>query len=64
MLKCLFTGQEYHKNDPSIKVDYNTSDAVVRWDSYENFNLHHEDSLESKTHRNILEYLTAPLITD
>ncbi|XP_075997342.1 tensin-2-like isoform X2 [Genypterus blacodes] len=43
-------GQEYRKNDPSIKVDYNTSDAVVRWDSYENFNLHHQDSLENISH--------------
>lgn len=43
-----FPGQEYRTNDPSIKVDYNTSDPVIRWDSYENFNLHHQDSLESK----------------
>ncbi|XP_026205148.1 tensin-2-like isoform X2 [Anabas testudineus] len=43
-------GQEYHKNDASIKVDYNTSDPVVRWDSYENFNLHHEDSMENISH--------------
>lgn len=43
-----FQGQEYHENDASIKVDYNTSDPVVRWDSYENFNLHHQDSMESK----------------
>lgn len=41
-------GQEYCKNDASIKVDYDTSDPVVRWDSYENFNLHHQDSMESK----------------
>ncbi len=47
--KCLFfQGREYRKNDASIKVDYNTSDPVVRWDSYENFNLHHQDSMESK----------------
>lgn len=43
-----FKGREYRKNDASIKVDYNTSDPVVRWDSYENFNLHHQDSMESK----------------
>ncbi|XP_028262154.1 tensin-2-like isoform X2 [Parambassis ranga] len=43
-------GQEYHKNDASIKVDYSTSDPVVRWDSYENFNLHHEDSTENISH--------------
>ncbi|KAM7422207.1 hypothetical protein PAMA_010331 [Pampus argenteus] len=41
-------GREYRKNDASIKVDYNTSDPVVRWDSYENFNLHHQDSMEGK----------------
>uniref|UniRef100_A0A4W6C7P7 Tensin 2b n=1 Tax=Lates calcarifer TaxID=8187 RepID=A0A4W6C7P7_LATCA len=38
-------GREYRKNDASIKVDYNTSDPVVRWDSYENFNLHHQDNI-------------------
>uniref|UniRef100_A0A3P9DPT9 Tensin-2 n=1 Tax=Maylandia zebra TaxID=106582 RepID=A0A3P9DPT9_9CICH len=43
-------GQEYHQNDTSIKVEYNTSDPVVRWDSYENFNLHHEDSMENIFH--------------
>ena len=45
-----FQGREYRKNDASIKVDINTSDPVVRWDSYENFNLHHQDSIESKKH--------------
>ena len=44
----LFTGREYRKNDPSVTVDYSTSDPVVRWDSYENFNLHHQDSIEGK----------------
>ncbi|XP_029287903.1 tensin-2-like isoform X2 [Cottoperca gobio] len=43
-------GREYRKNDTSIKVDYNTSDPVVRWDSYENFNLHHQDSIENISH--------------
>ncbi|XP_059185686.1 tensin-2-like [Centropristis striata] len=43
-------GREYRKNDASIKVDYNTSDPVVRWDSYENFNLHHQDSIENIPH--------------
>lgn len=27
-------------------MDYGTTDPVLRWDSYENFNLHHEDSVE------------------
>ncbi|XP_010893263.4 tensin-2 isoform X2 [Esox lucius] len=43
-------GREYRKNDPSVTVDYNTSDPVVRWDSYENFNLHHQDSTEDISH--------------
>uniref|UniRef100_A0A671XAU2 Tensin-2-like n=1 Tax=Sparus aurata TaxID=8175 RepID=A0A671XAU2_SPAAU len=43
-------GRDYRKNDASIKVDYNTSDPVVRWDSYENFNLHHQDSMENISH--------------
>ncbi|XP_070759563.1 tensin-2-like [Enoplosus armatus] len=43
-------GREYRKNDTSINVDYNTSDPVVRWDSYENFNLHHQDSMENICH--------------
>ncbi|KAJ4927306.1 hypothetical protein JOQ06_015039 [Pogonophryne albipinna] len=43
-------GREYCKNDASIKVDINTSDPVVRWDSYENFNLHHQDSIENIPH--------------
>ncbi|XP_028301698.1 tensin-2-like isoform X2 [Gouania willdenowi] len=43
-------GREYRKNDTSIKVDYNTSDPVVRWDSYEDFNLHHQDSMENIYH--------------
>uniref|UniRef100_A0A3Q3VUW5 Uncharacterized protein n=1 Tax=Mola mola TaxID=94237 RepID=A0A3Q3VUW5_MOLML len=40
-------GRENRRNDASIKVDYNTSDPVVRWDSYENFNLYHQDSVEN-----------------
>ncbi|XP_021106289.1 tensin-2 isoform X4 [Heterocephalus glaber] len=35
------------QNDPSVSVDYNTSEPAVRWDSYENFNQHHEDSMDS-----------------
>ncbi|XP_017278380.1 tensin-2 isoform X2 [Kryptolebias marmoratus] len=43
-------GRECSKNDTSVKVDYDTSDPVIRWDSYENFNLHHEDSVENICH--------------
>lgn len=34
------------RNEPSVSVDYNTAEPAVRWDSYENFNLHHEDSAD------------------
>ncbi|KAJ8409211.1 hypothetical protein AAFF_G00242320 [Aldrovandia affinis] len=43
-------GREYQKNDPAVTVDYNTADPVVRWDSYENFNLRNQDSLEDISH--------------
>ncbi|CAF96689.1 unnamed protein product, partial [Tetraodon nigroviridis] len=43
-------GREDRKSDTSIKVDYNTLDPVVRWDSYENFNLHYQDSIENISH--------------
>ncbi|XP_018615948.2 tensin-2 isoform X1 [Scleropages formosus] len=43
-------GREYQRNDPAITVDYNTADPVVRWDSYENFNQRHQDSLEDIAH--------------
>ncbi|XP_063071484.1 tensin-2-like isoform X2 [Engraulis encrasicolus] len=43
-------GRDSLKNDPGVKVDFNTSDPVVRWDSYENFNLHHQDSTEDIAH--------------
>ncbi|KAI1891144.1 hypothetical protein AGOR_G00161660 [Albula goreensis] len=43
-------GREYQRNHPAVTVDYNTADPVVRWDSYENFNLRHQDSLEDISH--------------
>ncbi|KAG9328328.1 hypothetical protein JZ751_014967, partial [Albula glossodonta] len=42
--------REYQRNDPAVTVDYNTSDPVVRWDSYEHFNVRHQDSLEDIAH--------------
>uniref|UniRef100_A0A3Q4BWX8 Uncharacterized protein n=1 Tax=Mola mola TaxID=94237 RepID=A0A3Q4BWX8_MOLML len=41
-------GREYQKNDPAVTVDFNTTDPVVHWDSYENFNQRYQDSLEGK----------------
>ncbi|XP_053163448.1 tensin-1 isoform X4 [Hemicordylus capensis] len=43
-------GMEHLENGPSVSVDYNTSDPLIRWDSYENFNMHHEDSMEEVGH--------------
>ncbi|XP_035243649.1 tensin-2-like isoform X2 [Anguilla anguilla] len=43
-------GWECQRNHPAVTVDYNTADPVVRWDSYENFNLRHQDSLEDIAH--------------
>ncbi|XP_061470575.1 tensin-2 isoform X2 [Rhineura floridana] len=43
-------GRETYRDNAAVAVDYNISDPVVRWDSYENFNLHHEDSLEDVLH--------------
>uniref|UniRef100_A0A8C8VK50 Tensin 1 n=1 Tax=Pelusios castaneus TaxID=367368 RepID=A0A8C8VK50_9SAUR len=39
-------GMEHLENGPSVSVDYNTSDPLIRWDSYDNFNVHREDSTE------------------
>ncbi|KAJ8260166.1 hypothetical protein GJAV_G00177850 [Gymnothorax javanicus] len=43
-------GWECQKNHPAVTVDYNITDPVVRWDSYENLNLQHQNSLEDITH--------------
>lgn len=43
-------GMEHLENGPSVLVDYNTSDPLIRWDSYDNFNAHREDSLEEVGH--------------
>lgn len=47
-MKIFFLGREYQKNDPAVTVDFNTTDPVVHWDSYENFNQRYQDSLEGK----------------
>ncbi|XP_016333136.1 tensin-2-like isoform X3 [Sinocyclocheilus anshuiensis] len=43
-------GRVSQRNDPAVSVDYNTNDPVVRWDSYENFNQRHQDSLDDIAH--------------
>uniref|UniRef100_A0A672JYW3 Tensin 1 n=1 Tax=Sinocyclocheilus grahami TaxID=75366 RepID=A0A672JYW3_SINGR len=39
-------GMDHLENGPSVSVDYNTQDPLIRWDSYENFNQRCEDSVE------------------
>ncbi|XP_067994991.1 tensin-1 isoform X1 [Melanerpes formicivorus] len=39
-------GMEHLENGPSVSVDYNTSDPLIRWDSYENFNIQRDNSTE------------------
>ncbi|XP_060049917.1 tensin-1 isoform X14 [Erinaceus europaeus] len=39
-------GMEHLVNGPSVSVDYNTADPLIRWDSYDNFNGYREDGME------------------
>ncbi|XP_065108354.1 tensin-1 isoform X2 [Paramisgurnus dabryanus] len=43
-------GMDHLENGPSVSVDYNTQDPLIRWDSYENFNQRCEDSMEDVIH--------------
>uniref|UniRef100_UPI00398ED302 tensin-1-like isoform X2 n=1 Tax=Pristiophorus japonicus TaxID=55135 RepID=UPI00398ED302 len=43
-------GMEHLENGPSVSVDYNTADPLIRWDSYENFNAQREDNAEDVVH--------------
>ncbi|XP_050974981.1 tensin-1 isoform X4 [Labeo rohita] len=43
-------GMDHLENGPSVSVDYNTQDPLIRWDSYENFNQRCEDSAEDVIH--------------
>ena len=44
-------GMDRLENGPSVSVDYNTQDPLIRWDSYENFNQHCEDNAEGEFNR-------------
>lgn len=50
---CLYSGEEIQKKDPRGSPNVSCTDPVVRWDSYENFNFHHEDSIEGTYTHNI-----------
>lgn len=42
-------GVDYLENGPSVSVDYNTQESLIRWDSYENFNNNCGDTADGKT---------------
>uniref|UniRef100_A0A8C1K338 C2 tensin-type domain-containing protein n=1 Tax=Cyprinus carpio TaxID=7962 RepID=A0A8C1K338_CYPCA len=46
-----------HLSNPGVSVDYGSADPIVRWDSYENFNIHQEDSVK-ETIRHMYSYPT------
>lgn len=39
---------DHLENGPTVSVDYNTQDPLIRWDSYENFNQHCEDAADGE----------------
>ncbi|KAJ8349617.1 hypothetical protein SKAU_G00247470 [Synaphobranchus kaupii] len=43
-------GMDHLENGPSVSVDYNTQDPLIRWESYENFNQRCEDTAEDVVH--------------
>uniref|UniRef100_UPI0037E81584 tensin-1 isoform X9 n=1 Tax=Semicossyphus pulcher TaxID=241346 RepID=UPI0037E81584 len=43
-------GVDHLENGPSVSVDYNTQDSLIRWDSYENFNQSCEDTTDEVIH--------------
>nr|XP_046259305.1 tensin-1 isoform X5 [Scatophagus argus] len=43
-------GVDHLENGPSVSVDYNTQDSLIRWDSYENFNQNYEDTADEVIH--------------
>ncbi|XP_053183977.1 tensin-1 isoform X3 [Scomber japonicus] len=43
-------GMDNLENGPSVSVDYNTQDPLIRWDSYENFNQNCEDTTDEVIH--------------
>lgn len=48
--ECFFflPGMDHLENGPTVSVDYNTQDALIRWDSNENFNQHCEDTMDGE----------------
>ncbi|KAM4601702.1 tensin-1-like [Polymixia lowei] len=43
-------GLSHLENGPSVSVDYNTQDSLIRWDSYESCNQRCEDTADNVVH--------------
>ncbi|XP_026217396.1 tensin isoform X4 [Anabas testudineus] len=41
-------GLSHLENGPSVSVDYNTQDPLIRWDSYENFNQRSDETVDTE----------------
>ncbi|KAM9836113.1 tensin-1 [Aulostomus maculatus] len=41
-------GLSHLENGPSVSVDYNTQDPLIRWDSYENFDHNSDDAADGE----------------
>lgn len=50
-MSFLVLGVDHLENGPSVSVDYNTQDPLIRWDSYENFNQNCEDTPDGEHRR-------------
>lgn len=44
-------GVDHLENGPSVSVDYNTQESLIRWDSYENFNHNCDDTADGRNIR-------------
>lgn len=47
MLLVWTTGLSHLENGPSVSVDYNTQDPLIRWDSYESFSHRCEEAADA-----------------
>uniref|UniRef100_A0A3P9LKF5 Tensin 1 n=1 Tax=Oryzias latipes TaxID=8090 RepID=A0A3P9LKF5_ORYLA len=58
-------GLSHLENGPSVSVDYNTQDPLIRWDSYENCNQRCEDSANcehGKCLKKLALFFSSPLL--
>lgn len=51
-------GVDHLENGPSVSVDYNTQETLIRWDSYENFSHSCDDTADGRN----IGFIYPPLI--